>query len=433
MARLPSRLPHYAKTGDISNWSESAEYVIHKEGSYYKATNGQTGKIDSKNTNPSTVIQYALDNTTTGKIMVNTDITQTVALTAVDDVQLDFTNHLVTLSGNENFLTMTQKTRFHLENVRLTVPSGYTGNIIELNSSTGTCRYNTFRNIWCDNPNAATQHGYKGIVLNITSTGNIFWNTFADMWFRGVDTGILFNLDHTSSWANGNMFNQIFIDRFVTMVNFDIFNAATNGTGKNTFLAVSGQTHSYSVDGFKNIRNSANHFENCTVWDWASAVAPNHQWSIHTDAEQTYIMCNDSPDNMDDNGTDTIIGHYGCNLQINNLNERGTKPLYLFMATTGNPFVYIYGDDHGTPNYGKMRISDWGHLQISHHQGGNTIELDNDGKIKVTPGGSEHLSLEGTKTTTGDPTAREGLIYINTFDNKIRMYADGSWRDLATW
>lgn len=37
------------------------------------------------------------------------------------------------------------------------------------------------------------------------------------------------------------------------------------------------------------------------------------------------------------------------------------------------------------------------------------------------------------KTTTGDPTGVEGLVYANTFDNKIRVYADGVWRDLATW
>jgi len=37
-----------------------------------------------------------------------------------------------------------------------------------------------------------------------------------------------------------------------------------------------------------------------------------------------------------------------------------------------------------------------------------------------------------TKTTTGDPTGREGLIVINTFDNTLKMYADGAWRAIAT-
>jgi hypothetical protein len=38
------------------------------------------------------------------------------------------------------------------------------------------------------------------------------------------------------------------------------------------------------------------------------------------------------------------------------------------------------------------------------------------------------------KTTTGDPANPvEGQIYVNTSDNKVRVYADGAWRDLATW
>ena len=38
------------------------------------------------------------------------------------------------------------------------------------------------------------------------------------------------------------------------------------------------------------------------------------------------------------------------------------------------------------------------------------------------------------KTTTGNPASPvEGQIYVNTYDNKVRVYADGAWRDLATW
>ena len=38
------------------------------------------------------------------------------------------------------------------------------------------------------------------------------------------------------------------------------------------------------------------------------------------------------------------------------------------------------------------------------------------------------------KTTTGNPANPfEGQVYINTFDNAMRAFADGAWRDLATW
>jgi hypothetical protein len=34
----------------------------------------------------------------------------------------------------------------------------------------------------------------------------------------------------------------------------------------------------------------------------------------------------------------------------------------------------------------------------------------------------------------GDPASPvDGQIYVNTYDNKVRVYADGAWRNLATW
>lgn len=38
------------------------------------------------------------------------------------------------------------------------------------------------------------------------------------------------------------------------------------------------------------------------------------------------------------------------------------------------------------------------------------------------------------KTDTGNPaTTVEGTIQINTFDNKVKIYADSAWRELASW
>jgi len=47
--------------------------------------------------------------------------------------------------------------------------------------------------------------------------------------------------------------------------------------------------------------------------------------------------------------------------------------------------------------------------------------------------GTGYVTIHSAKTTTGDPTPNEGLIYWNTVDNKIQMYADGAWRTLASW
>jgi hypothetical protein len=38
------------------------------------------------------------------------------------------------------------------------------------------------------------------------------------------------------------------------------------------------------------------------------------------------------------------------------------------------------------------------------------------------------------KTSTGDPAAFfEGMLVINTVDNTLKMYADGGFRQLASW
>lgn len=37
------------------------------------------------------------------------------------------------------------------------------------------------------------------------------------------------------------------------------------------------------------------------------------------------------------------------------------------------------------------------------------------------------------KTDTGDPTGAEGLVYVNTYDNAVRVYADAAWRTLLSW
>jgi hypothetical protein len=38
------------------------------------------------------------------------------------------------------------------------------------------------------------------------------------------------------------------------------------------------------------------------------------------------------------------------------------------------------------------------------------------------------------KTDTGNPTTiGDGILVINTFDNTVNLYADGGWRQLASW
>ncbi|MBI2171759.1 MAG: hypothetical protein HYU30_07040 [Chloroflexi bacterium] len=53
-------------------------------------------------------------------------------------------------------------------------------------------------------------------------------------------------------------------------------------------------------------------------------------------------------------------------------------------------------------------------------------------ELSGQPGGA-YVILTSSRQVAGDPTGVEGMVYINTIDNAVRMYADGAWRSLATW
>lgn len=67
------------------------------------------------------------------------------------------------------------------------------------------------------------------------------------------------------------------------------------------------------------------------------------------------------------------------------------------------------------------------------------FQTASDGDLAITPTGDRVHSNSTffklpVKATTGDPSSPEdGDVYVNTFDNKARLYADGAWRDLTTW
>lgn len=88
-----------------------------------------------------------------------------------------------------------------------------------------------------------------------------------------------------------------------------------------------------------------------------------------------------------------------------------------------NPTLYIQSADHTV-------AAD--HLKLFHDQTDGNIECGA-GNLRIIPPSGSYIRLEGQKTDTGDPTGAEGMIYVNTFDNAVRMYADGAWRSLATW
>jgi hypothetical protein len=95
-------------------------------------------------------------------------------------------------------------------------------------------------------------------------------------------------------------------------------------------------------------------------------------------------------------------------------------------TASANPTIFIHSaTDPDTVN------TQW--LSFTHDQVDAQIKTGL-GNITLTPATGGYVCLTSIKTDTGHPaTAVEGMIEINTFDNKVYLYADAAWRQLATW
>jgi hypothetical protein len=100
-------------------------------------------------------------------------------------------------------------------------------------------------------------------------------------------------------------------------------------------------------------------------------------------------------------------------------------------AAVGTSYGIKIADQSGaSTSYGIVIDSDDVGLTLGAAQDA-LIHFDGDNLNLAGVVDTSFVVLGSRKTTTGDPTGVEGLIYINTFDNAIRMFADGAWRTLT--
>jgi hypothetical protein len=100
----------------------------------------------------------------------------------------------------------------------------------------------------------------------------------------------------------------------------------------------------------------------------------------------------------------------------------------------------LTGNKYGVGFFPGPGVRDVGH----HLLGGNVYDRNELGEIHIAAGhpairqlqdrwpsgGAGGMNLP-VKATAGDPTDPvEGLLYLNTGDNRLRVYADGAWRTL---
>jgi hypothetical protein len=93
---------------------------------------------------------------------------------------------------------------------------------------------------------------------------------------------------------------------------------------------------------------------------------------------------------------------------------------------SADPTIFIHsGTEPDTVN------TQW--LSIAHNKVDAQIHTGL-GNIELHPAAGGYVCINSVKADTGHPgTPVEGMIEINTFDNKVFMYADAAWRQLLTW
>lgn len=265
-------------------------------------------------------IQTAINDLGTdgGSVVVGGPVTLTTAIKPKSYVQIDFQGNFVTLGGDISFVNVTACLYATVRNANVKLTEYHTASIIHLYIPPGgtwsdRIRYNTFENInilhhpshWIDGV-GWREHNYTGIYFELHSA-NMLYNTFSNIRMEGVKNGILLENNATSGYGNAMHFENIYIDGFVTMINFDISPSAPWGFTMNVFDDVKGETTQYSIDGVKNINGQANHFYGCLVWDWYEATHPHYEWSITHGAFDTVISAHYMSTNVLNNGINTIF------------------------------------------------------------------------------------------------------------------------------
>lgn len=90
------------------------DYIVYQDGANYKAQTGSDGAIGSTDTNPRTVIQYAIDNIGTknyNKILLNGDFTISSTITLIDNLDIELVGS-INASANTVFFGDTPISNF---------------------------------------------------------------------------------------------------------------------------------------------------------------------------------------------------------------------------------------------------------------------------------------------------------------------------------
>lgn len=266
-----------------------------------------------------------LDNDNGGTVWVGSSVTLDSPIYMKNYVQLDFQNNKVTLANNIEFAIFTEVTYAAVRNAYVAPSTYHTKSLIlmHLKPADGWdehIRHNVVENIrMVEQSSFTAQHNWTGIHIKMDGNSDLLHNAFRDISIFGCKNGIVLEGNHNGAWGNGNIFENIIIDRYVNGIWF--IDCDGNSFNSNLFNHVQFQTVGTSLDpnsgytgpcwGVRDISGSFNHFDHCIVWDWHVADNGQYSWLVTEDATDTVISVYEpykfNYDYLLDDGTNTLL------------------------------------------------------------------------------------------------------------------------------
>lgn len=330
--------------------------------------------ISSSNTTPETVITAAINDQSPGSVYIA-------------DGVYDLTSGFTGFKLDYAFTRITMA-----KDAKLRVPSAYAGAIFLMNTvrdATGGYINGTTSPLLPFVPLGYTQVIIEGGILEdqgasttqarswtgirmYASRSGTFLNTIRDININHCSTGIELLMDDATpdatgqrheTWANVNLFDNIWINDFVIGIDFKVHANVTptggGGFSRNVFKHVVMQAGSGSSPrttpshGIKDIRHGSNAFHDCISYDFQS---PALRSTIHSTAEDTLIIGGALTDSTTgsgslwvDSGTDTRVLDEWNNLYRDGLtmSRFGSSPSLMGQRTNGtqvSPTVVTSGE-----------------------------------------------------------------------------------------
>jgi hypothetical protein len=270
-------------------FSDSYTYTIYVESATVKARNNKTGAIDFTNANLDPVV---------------------TSIMATGDISLEIQSGTYNLSGSFAGWSLGNAATIQLQqDAVIKVPNAYTGYVWSFGSSVKWIsikggRYEeqgTPASNWtCFKFQPAAPNGAFGNVIKDTVVVQAKY--------------VIHLLTATTSWINGNLFENVYGDRCKYLVFFEhtsTFTAQTSGSNANNFIHCALQTAASSpqvLGGIANVNGYWNNFENCLIWDIAASNASAASLTLTANAANTTVFGGLLTHvNYSDSGTNTNI------------------------------------------------------------------------------------------------------------------------------